>query len=340
MSQPAGTERPGFDSSLRIIFMGTPELAGESLRALMRSPGFEIIAVVTQPDQPKGRGLKLQPTPVKTIALEKNIPVLQPVRARDDQFIQQLRELQPDLIAVAAYGQILPKTILDLPRFGCLNVHTSLLPKYRGAAPIQWAILNGDAESGITIMKMDVGMDTGAIVSQEKTPIRPEDNAQTLHDRLAQLGAELLVKTIPDFVSGKIQSQPQPVEGVSHAPKIKKQDGRIDWNQPARVVWNWVRGLVPWPGAFTLLPTRKLADEKELVVGTTGTPNLLKIWEAEVIEGAGSPGEILQADKHGVVIGCGTGALRVLVLQREGGRRLNAPEFLAGHPLRVGEKLG
>jgi methionyl-tRNA formyltransferase len=228
---------------------------------------------------------------------------------------------------------------LDLPRFGCLNVHTSLLPKYRGAAPIQWAILNGDAESGVTIMKMDVGMDTGAMVSQEKTPIHPEDNAQTLHDRLAQLGAELLVKTIPGYVSGKIQPQPQPVEGVSHAPKIKKQDGRIDWTQPACVVWNRVRGLVPWPGAFTLLPTRKSADEKELVE-TTSAPNLLKIWEAEVVESSGSPGEILQADKSGMVIGCGTGALRVLILQREGGRRLNAPEFLAGHPLQVGEKLG
>jgi methionyl-tRNA formyltransferase len=318
--------------------MGTPELAGESLRALIGTPDFQIVAVVTQPDHPKGRGLKLQPTPVKAIALEKNIPVLQPARARDEQFIQQLRELQPDLIAVAAYGQILPKSILDLPRFGCLNVHTSLLPRYRGAAPIQSAILNGDSETGVTIMKMDVGMDTGAIVSRETTPIRPEDNAQTLHDRLAQLGAELLVKTIPAYVSGKIKPQPQPIEGVSHAPKIKKQDGRIVWTQPAHVVWNRVRGLVPWPGAFTFLPTRKSAEEK--VVGTTGAPNLLKIWEAEVIEGSGSPGEILHVDNQGIVIGCGAGALRVLMLQREGGRRMNAREFLAGYPLQIGEKLG
>src|SRR5690348_2045011 len=233
---------------MRIVFMGTPELAAVSLRRLIGAAGFEVDAVVTQPDQPKGRGLKLTASPVKEVARQANLPVLQPQRAREEHFIQQLAALKPDLIAVAAYGQILPKAILDLPRFGCLNVHTSLLPKYRGAAPIQHAILNGDSETGVTIMKMDVGLDTGDILSQEKTAIDPKDNAQTLHDRLANIGAQLLVRTIPDFVAGKIQPRPQPGEGVSHAPKIKKQDGQIDWTQPAQVICNRVRALVPWPG--------------------------------------------------------------------------------------------
>ena len=314
-------------SLLRIIFMGTPELAGVSLQALLRVPEFQIVAVVTQPDQPKGRGLKLAPSPVKEIALRENLPVLQPVRARDEQFLQQLRELQPDLIAVAAYGQILPTSILDLPRYGCLNVHTSLLPKYRGASPIQRAVLNGDAESGVTIMKMDAGMDTGDILTQEKTPILPEDNSQTLHDRLAQIGAALLARTIPDYVAGKIQPRPQPTEGVSHAAKIKKSDGQIDWARPALAVWNQVRGMTPWPGAFTFLPGQP-------------QPTLLKIWLAEAAPQSGTPGEILSVDKAGILVGCGQESLRVLSVQREGGRQLTTQEFLAGHPLQAGKKLG
>jgi methionyl-tRNA formyltransferase len=314
-------------NSLRIIFMGTPGLAAASLRALTACPDFRVVAVVTQPDQPKGRGLKLQPSAVKEVAQKENLAVLQPPRARDEQFIRELAALQPDLIAVAAYGQILPKAILDLPRFGCLNVHTSLLPKYRGAAPIQHAILNGESETGVTIMKMDVGLDTGDILTQERTPIDASDNAQTLHDRLANIGANLLVRTIPDFVSGTIQPRPQPAEGVTHAPKIKKQDGEIHWAQPAQTLRNRVRAMVPWPGAFTHLPSQP-------------HPHLLKIWEAEVVERSGDPGGVLQADKGGIVIGCGAGALRILLLQREGGRRMNAADFLAGHPLRVGEKVG
>ena len=202
-----------------------------------------------------------------------------------------------------------------------------LFRSYRGAAPIQWAILNGDAETGVTIMKMDAGLDTGDILVQAKTPIHPEDNSETLHDRLARLGAELLVKTIPEYVAGRIPSQAQPAEGVSYASKIKKQDGHIDWTQPARVIWNRVRGLMPWPGAFSYLPGQH-------------QPHLLKIWHAEVVERSGSAGEILQADKANIVVGCGSEALRILILQREGGRRLSAQEFLAGHPLLPGQKLG
>jgi methionyl-tRNA formyltransferase len=307
--------------------MGTAELSRDSLRALLASPQVQVVAVVTQPDRPKGRELKLQPSPVKALALQASLPVLQPERARDEAFLGALRDLQPDLIAVAAYGQILPQSILDLPRHGCLNVHTSLLPRYRGAAPIQWAILNGDAETGVTIMKMDAALDTGDILTQATTPIHPEDNSETLHNRLARMGAELLVRTLPDYVAGELTSRPQPTEGVSYAPKIKKQDGHIDWNQPAIALWNRVRGLVPWPGAFSYLPGQP-------------QPHLLKIWQAEVVERTGQPGEVLQADKAGIVVGCGREALRILSLQREGGRRLPAQDFLAGHPLHPGQKLG
>ena len=306
--------------------MGTPELAATSLRALIAARDFQIVGVVTQPDQPKGRGLHLQPSPVKQIALQANVPVLQPQRAREESFIEQLRALQPDLIAVAAYGQILPKAILDMPRFGCLNVHTSLLPKYRGAAPIQHALLNGEAETGVTIMKMDAGLDTGEILTQQKTAIHTSDNSQILHDRLAEMGAGLLLGTIPDFISGKVQPRPQPSEDMVYAPKIKKQDGQIDWAQPARNIWNRVRAMVPWPGAFTHLPEQP-------------HPHMLKIWEAEVVEGTGEAGTILHTDKNGIVIACGTEALRVLVVQREGGRGMSAGEFLAGHSLKAGQKF-
>ena len=312
---------------LRIVFMGTPELACASLRALLAAPGFQVAGVVTQPDRPKGRELKPQASPVKQLALASGIPILQPERARNEQFIAQLQALQPALIVVAAFGQLLPKAILDLPRFGCINVHTSLLPAYRGAAPIQWAILNNDPETGVTIMKMDVGLDTGEILAQEKTPVRATDDSVTLHDRLAEMGAALLVRTIPDYITGNLLPRPQPSTGITFAPKIKKEDGHIDWSEPARAIWNKVRGLVPWPGAFTFLPSQP-------------HPHLLKLWTAEVAEEQGKAGEILRADKAGIVIACGTQALRILSLQREGGRRLAANQFLTGHPLSAGQRLG
>jgi methionyl-tRNA formyltransferase len=312
---------------LRIIFMGTPELARLSLEALAASPDFQLAAVVTQPDRPKGRDLKLTPSPVKELALRLGLPVLQPERAREERFLEELRAAKPGLIAVAAYGQILPKTVLDLPPFGCLNVHTSLLPKYRGAAPIQWAILNDEPETGVTIMKMDPGLDTGDILAQEKTPIHPQDDSQTLHDRLAAMGASLLVRAIREHVAGKLTPIPQPTEGVTYAPKIKKQDGQLDWRMPARALWNRVRGLTPWPGAFTF-------------IGEEPHPRLLKIWQAEVAAASAPPGEILQSDRNGLVVGCGRDALRLLSLQLEGGRRLDAQQFLAGHPLKPGQRMG
>ena len=307
--------------------MGTPGLARVSLERLAGSPEMDVVAVVTQPDRPKGRDLKLLPSPVKELAFRLNLPVLQPLRARDDAFLAELRRFEPDLIAVAAYGQILPKPLLDLPRFGCLNVHTSLLPRYRGAAPIQWAILNGDPETGVTIMKIDAGLDTGDVLARERTAIAPEDTAETLHDRLAQMGADLLARTIPAYVAGQIVPQPQSAQGVVYAAKIKKEDGRIDWTRPAVRLWNQVRGLTPWPGAFTTLPN-------------ASPPQLLKIWRVEVVEQAGPPGEILAADKAGVLVGCGEQALRILMLQREGGKRLGARDYLAGHPLAPGQRLG
>ena len=310
----------------RIIFMGTPELACASLRSLLAAPEFEVVAVVTQPDKPGGRDLRLRPSPVKELASGQGLPVLQPERARNEDFIQSLRSLQPDLIAVAAYGQILPVSILELPRFGCVNVHTSLLPKYRGAAPIQWVILNDEGETGVTIMKMDRGMDTGDILTQESTSISVTDTSKTLHDRLASMGASLLVRTIADFVAGRIQPRPQPAEGASYAPKIKKEHGRLDWNLPARTLWNRVRGLTPWPGAFTFL------------AGGV-RPAMLKVWGAEVAACYGAAGEILQADKSGIVVGCGRDALRILEVQLEGGRRLTAREFLTGHRLSPGQHL-
>jgi methionyl-tRNA formyltransferase len=311
---------------MRIIFMGTAELSCASLESLARDERFSVAAVVTQPDKPKGRDLKLQPSPVKSLALKLKLPVLQPPRARDEQFIATLRALKADLIVVVAYGHILPQTILDLPKFGCLNVHTSLLPKFRGAAPIQWAIVTGETETGVTVMKMDAGLDTGPIVSQRRTPILPTDDSATLHDRLARLGAELLAQTIPDFVAGKIQPQPQPAGSASHAPKIRKEDGRIDWNLPAISIWNRLRAFTPWPGAFAFL-----AGEPK--------PHLLKIWKAETVEQSGRTGEILSADRNGILVACGRDALRILELQREGGRRMNAAEFLAGHALNAGENF-
>jgi methionyl-tRNA formyltransferase len=313
--------------SLRIIFFGTAELACASLSALNGSGFSEVVAVATQPDKPKGRDLKLQPTPVKAEALKLGLRVLQPLKARAPDFVQELAALKPDLIVVAAYGQILPQVILDLPRFGCVNVHTSLLPKYRGAAPIQWAILDGQPETGVTIMKMDAGLDTGDILAQETTSISPADDAQTLHDRLVRIGAELLMNTIPGYVEGTIPPRRQPQEGVSYARKITKEDGRLDWTRPAPVLWNRVRAFTPWPGAFTLLP-----DETKLP--------LLKVWRAEVVKDiSGQPGDVLRVDRGGILVACAQEALRLLEVQREGGSRLSAQQFLAGYTLRVSQRF-
>ncbi len=307
--------------------MGTADLACSSLRSLLAWPGCQVVAVVSQPDKPKGRDLQLVATPVKQVAEAAGVPVLQPARARLPEFLDQLRLLAPDLIIVAAYGQILPQALLDVPRLGCLNVHTSLLPRHRGAAPIQWAIAEGDAVTGVTIMKMDAGLDTGPMLSTVETAITAGDNGQSLHDRLAQLGGELLVRTIPDYASERIIPRPQPAEGITYARKITKEDGRIDWSLPAATIWNRIRAFTPWPGAFTQLP------------GTTER-SLLKVFLTSAEEPSGAPGAILAADDSGLLVACGTGSLRVREMQREGGKRLKAGDFLRGIQLVAGQKLG
>ncbi len=309
--------------------MGTAPIACPSLQALMRQPEFRVVAVVTQPDRPRGRDLVPQPSAVKTAAVEALLPVLQPERARSESFVQQLRYFNPALIVVIAYGQILPAAILELASYGCINVHASLLPRYRGAAPIQWALINGDRETGITIMKMDAGLDTGPMLSVEKTPIQSQDNSQTLHDRLAEIGARLLITTLRGYVAGKIAPKVQPAEGIFYARKITKEDGRLDWAHAPTVLHNRVRAFTPWPGAYTFLPG-------------TPRPVLLKIWETKVEVGSGAgvpPGEVLKADRDGILVACHEGALRILSLQKEGSRRLTASEFLAGCPLAPGTRL-
>jgi methionyl-tRNA formyltransferase len=304
---------------LRILFFGTAELACTTLEALAENSEFQVSGVVTQPDKPRGRDMQVHPSAVKATALRLNLSVLQPERARDPLFIEEIRALKPDLGVVVAYGQILPQALLDVPKFGCLNVHTSLLPKHRGAAPIQWAILSGDAETGVTIMQMDAGLDTGPILTRRTTPISADETAQTLHDRLAIMGAELLVETIPPYVRGEITPRPQP-EGSTYARKIEKVDGRIHWPESAVFIERKIRAFTPWPGAFT-------------TVEIGGKPRILKIWRAQVEPLAGAPGAIMQSERAELVIACGQDALRILDLQLEGRKRMPVHEFLAGHSI-------
>lgn len=311
-----------------MVFFGTADFACPSLEVLAEDPAIDLRAVVTQPDRARGRDLRLQPTPVKACAGAWPISVLQPERCRHEAFLRELSALDPELIVVAAYGQILPPALLSMPRHGCLNVHASLLPRHRGASPIQAALLHGDPETGVTLMRMDAGLDTGDIVAVERTPVGSEDNAQTLHDRLAAVGAAVLKRAWPEYIAGRLTPRPQPAEGITYAPRITREDGRLDWQRPAQELWNRVRALTPWPGTFT-------------EVGVAGGRRLIKIWRAMPESAAGGePGEILALGREGLLVACGQGALRLLEIQREGGRRLAAADFLAGFPLRVGERLG
>lgn len=300
--------------------MGTADLAATVLRRLAADDRWSVVLAVSQPDRPKGRDLALQPTPVKQAALEAGIPVDQPAKARDPGFLERLRTLAPDLIVVAAYGQLLPQALLDIPRHGCLNVHTSLLPAYRGAAPIQWALADGLSETGVTLMRMDAGLDTGPIVTTATTPIGDDDTGQSLHDRLADLGGDLLVRSLPDYLAGRLPPHPQPAEGVSHARKITKDDGRLIWDRPAVELWRRLRAFTPWPGAFCHAEGG-------------GKTRLVKVHDAVPCEGSGRPGERIDGGKSRLVVACGTGALELRILQPEGGRRMEAAAFLAGHPL-------
>jgi methionyl-tRNA formyltransferase len=310
-----------YPQNLRTVFMGTPEFAVSTLRTVLES-GVNLVGVYTQPDRPKGRGNVLTPPPVKVLAVEHGIPVFQPVKLRDPLVVEELRRLAPDLIVVVAFGQILPKSVLEIPRHGCINVHASLLPRYRGASPINKAIMDGESVTGITTMLMDVGLDTGPMLVKKSTPIGAEETAGELHDRLALLGAETMAETLGRLCAGTLSPEVQDDAFSTYAPMLKKEDGRIDWSRPAREVHNQVRGLDPWPGAYT-----HLGDET------------LKISRTLPEEGNEAPGTVVSAGSDGVRIACGEGVLRIRELQLPGKKRLAAAEFLKGRPLVPGVRM-
>ena len=309
--------------SLRIVFFGTPEFAAPSLQGLI-DQGEQILAVVTQPDRPVGRGQHVKPSPVKELAFKYNLPVLQPERVRAPEFLEAFRALKPELAVVVAFGQIFSQALLDIPLHGFINVHSSLLPAYRGAAPINRAIINGDAETGVTIMQVDAGMDTGAILLQDPTPILPEDTAQTLHDRLAVLGAQLLGKALNQLRQGGWQPVAQDEARATCAPQMQKEDGLIDWASDARSLVNLVRGMMPWPGCFTHL------DGK-----------ILKIHRAEAIEKSCDmqPGTVITVEPEGIEVAAGSGVVRLQEVQIEGKKRMSAADFQKGYRLAAGTRL-
>lgn len=298
---------------MRLVYMGTPQFAVPPLQALADT-GHEIAAVITRTDKPAGRGRGMVAPAVKLFALERHFPLHQPKRVRDPEFIETLNALKPDVIVVAAYGQILPKGILTLPKLGCINIHASLLPSYRGAAPINWAIIRGDGETGITIMQMDEGMDTGDILMQESIPIGPEETAGSLTERLSSLGARMIAAVLPLIASGSLKPRKQDDAKASLAPLLRKEDGLIDWDLPARDLHNRIRGVTPWPGAFTFLDG-----------------GLVKILKAGTSPGSGKPGAITAGGGNQLLVGTGDGLLRVITIQPAGKKPMDASEFLRGH---------
>jgi methionyl-tRNA formyltransferase len=308
---------------MRVIFMGTPDFAVYSLKALLTQ--HEVIAVVSQPDKPKGRGKKLVPTPVKEFALTQGIPVYQPEKARDSEFVALLKELHPDVIAVTAFGQILPESILNIPEFGCINVHGSLLPKYRGAAPMQWSIINGERVTGITTMFMAKGMDTGDMLLKTEVEITPEDNFASIHDKMAEAGANLLLETLTALQAGTVTRIPQDHEAATYAPMITKETGHIDWTKSAQEIINLMRGLDPAPGSYAIY------EEEPL-----------KLFKGIKLEGdyrQGKPGEVLDITKKGFVVQCGDGALTITELQATGKKRMPADAYIRGHAMNKGVLL-
>ena len=303
----------------RIVFMGTPPFAVKSLEACLGLG--EVIAVVTQPDKPKGRGQEMAFSAVKTFALEKNLPVLQPVKIRGTDFAEQLRALNADVAVVTAYGKILPKDVLDAPKHGCVNVHASLLPRFRGAAPIQWAIASGDSKTGVCLMRMDEGMDTGPVIDRAELPIGPSDTSATLHDALALLGGDVLRRALPRYLAGELSPVAQPSDGVVMAPMIKKEDGALDFNKSAAELERRLRAFTPWPGAFTKLEGA-----------------LFKVHAATVANGKGEPGTILAATNTGLEVACAEGSLLMTSVQLEGKRVMTAQEFLTGKKLQAGTR--
>lgn len=302
---------------MRVVFMGTPDIAATCLKRIL-ADGFQVVGVYTQPDRPKGRHMKLEAPPVKQVALDAGIPVFQPENFREEETVEQLRALQPDVCAVVAYGRILPQKVLDIPKLGCINIHASLLPKYRGSAPYQWAVLDGLKETGVTAMYLVREMDAGDIIDVSKTPIGENETAGELLDRLAVLGAGLLSRTLSRFAAGEaIARIPQDESQVSYAPMLDKSMCPIDWRKTARQIHDQVRGLHPWPVATMEL-----------------NGILFKVHETRVVPGAGEPGSILDLNKNGLVIACGEGAVEIRSLQAQGGKRMAAADYFRGHPLK------
>ena len=300
---------------MRVVFMGTPDIAATCLKKII-ADGFEVVGVYTQPDRPKNRGMKLAFSPVKEVAMEAGIPVFQPENFREDKDVDELRGLKPDLIAVVAYGRILSQRVLDIPQLGCINIHASVLPAYRGSAPYQWAVLDGLEETGVTAMYLCREMDAGDIIDISKTPIGENETAGELLDRLAVLGADLLSKTLSRIEAGDISRTPQDASKATYAPMLDKGMCPIDFTKTAAQVHNHVRGLHPWPVATMELQGKRF-----------------KVHQTVIVEGEGKPGEILGLTKTGLIIACGSGAVEIRSIQAEGGKRMNAPDYFRGHPL-------
>jgi len=306
---------------MRLIFAGTPDFAAAALKALIEA-GHDIPLVLTQPDRPAGRGMKLKMSPVKELALAHGLAVAQPENLKTEEARQPILNAGADLMVVAAYGLILPQAVLDMPRLGCVNIHASLLPRWRGAAPIHRAIEAGDRETGITLMQMDKGLDTGAMLARAVVPILDSDTTGSLHDRLAELGAREIVALLPELETGRITATPQNDAFATYAAKIGKEDARLDWQLPARELDRRIRAFDPFPGAYCLL------DQAPL-----------KIWRARPVPGSGHTGAIISVDRHGFRVACGTDALEISEVQKAGGKRLSVEAFLAGHELRPGNLL-
>ena len=306
---------------MRVVFMGTPDFAVPSLQILL-DHGYEVCAVYTQPDKPKGRGHKLQPPPVKELALQHQIPVFQPATLRKEEVQAEIRSWNPDVIVVVAYGKLLPKAVLDAPKLGCVNVHGSLLPQYRGAAPIQWTVLNGDKVAGVTTMFMAEGMDTGDMLLKAETPVGEEETSGQLFDRLKDLGADLLLETLQGLEAGTLTSVPQDEAQATRAPMLSKELSQVDWTKSAQQVHDLIRGLNPWPSAVSYLDGRKL-----------------KLHASRVREGSGEPGKAFAQD-GALWVYCGQGALELTEIQTENGKRMDGKSYLLGHPLQEGSHFG
>lgn len=311
---------------MRIVFMGTPDFAVGSLQALVEAGKYEIVSVITQPDRPKGRGRQMLMTPVKEYALGQGLEVFQPQRVKTPEFVAQLREMNPDLIVVAAFGQLLSQEILEMPKYGCINVHASLLPKYRGAAPIHYAIMQGEEESGVTIMQMDIGMDTGDMLKKVVVPIGENMTMGELHDELKVKGAELLLEVIEDIEAGKASPEKQKEEEATYASLLKRDMEKIDWSKAATDIHNLIRGFNPAPGAFTKLP-----DGKNL-----------KIWGSRLTDKAttAEPGTVVEVTKHSFFVACGTGVLEIIEVQPESKKRMAAQVFINGRGVQAEDVLG